>query len=254
MPDLVLLRHGQSTVERREPVHRLVRRRPAPTGRGRGPGGRPAAGRREADLDLRVLHTSVLTRAIRTADLALRGGRAELAAGPAPLAAQRAPLRRPPGPEQEGDHGRATARTRSRSGGAATPPRRRRSRRRATHAPGRRPPLPGRARPRSCPATECLADVVARVAPLLGGRHRARPAGRGRAGRGRAGRRPRQQPPGPAQAPRRHRRRRHRRTSRSRPGIPFRYRLATTCRCVQRLPGRPGAARAAAEAVGRQAG
>jgi 2,3-bisphosphoglycerate-dependent phosphoglycerate mutase len=52
---------------------------------------------READVDLRVLHTSLLTRAIRTANLALdEAGRSWLPVQ-ASLAPQRASLRRPDG-------------------------------------------------------------------------------------------------------------------------------------------------------------
>ena len=77
--------------------------------------------------------------------------------------------------------GPSTARTRSRSGGAATPRRHRRSSAGSEHDPA------GDPRYRDVPAdalplTECLADVVARIAPLLGRRHRARPAGRGARG------------------------------------------------------------------------
>ena len=58
-------------LERREPLHRVGRRRPH-RGRARP---RPATAARllaeEPGLDLRMLHTSVLTRAIRTAELAL---------------------------------------------------------------------------------------------------------------------------------------------------------------------------------------
>ena len=71
MPQLVLLRHGQSQWNADNLFTGWYDVDLTAHGRGRGPGGRPAAGRGHADLDLRILHTSVLTRAIRTADLTL---------------------------------------------------------------------------------------------------------------------------------------------------------------------------------------
>ena len=152
-------------LERREPVHRVERRGPDRAGRVRGHGGRSPAGRRGPGLDLRVLHTSVLTRAIRTAELTLSSRGPGLATGPPPLAAQRASLRRPAGPEQEGDGGRTPrGRPGQGRGAAATPPRRPRSSPGSEHDPAGDPryrDVPADA----LPATECLADVVARVLP-----------------------------------------------------------------------------------------
>ena len=71
MPQLVLLRHGQSQWNAANLFTGWVRRRPDRAGRVRGQAVRPAPGRRGPAFDLRVLHTSLLTRAIRTADLAL---------------------------------------------------------------------------------------------------------------------------------------------------------------------------------------
>ena len=106
MPQLVLLRHGQSQWN----ADNLF------TGwydvdlTALGESEAREAGRLLAEargLDLRILHTSVLTRAIRTAELTLEEAGTVVATGPPPLAAQRAPLRRPAGEEQEGDGGRA---------------------------------------------------------------------------------------------------------------------------------------------------
>ena len=58
---------------------------------------------REHDLLPDVVHTSVLRRAIRTAELALRRRRPALDPGAPVVAAQRASLRRPAGQEQEAD-------------------------------------------------------------------------------------------------------------------------------------------------------
>ena len=49
VPDLVLLRHGQSDLERGEPLHRVGRRGPDRQGRGRGASRPGAPGRRGAD-------------------------------------------------------------------------------------------------------------------------------------------------------------------------------------------------------------
>ena len=80
--------------------------------------------------------------------------------------------------------------------------------------PGRRPPLPGHPGRRPAPHRVPGRRGGPRP-PLLGRRHRARPAGRRGEGWRRAGGGPRQQPAGSAQAHRRHRRRRDRRASRS---------------------------------------
>ncbi len=70
MPELVLLRHGQSVwnAENLFTGWHDVDLSPLGEEEARGAGGMLAA---DPDLDLRVVHTSVLTRAIRTADLAL---------------------------------------------------------------------------------------------------------------------------------------------------------------------------------------
>ena len=72
MPDLVLLRHGQSTwnAENRFTGWADVDLTVAGEAEARA-AGRQLAEEQAAGLDLRVLHTSVLTRAVRTANLAL---------------------------------------------------------------------------------------------------------------------------------------------------------------------------------------
>ena len=69
MYKLVLLRHGESTVEPREPLHRLDRRRPHREGARGGPRGGEAP--RDEGYDFDVAYTSVLKRAIRTLWIAL---------------------------------------------------------------------------------------------------------------------------------------------------------------------------------------
>ena len=98
---LVLLRHGESDVERREPLHRLGRRRPHRQGPGRGAARRRAAARRR-DPARRRPHLAAAPRDHHRRDRARRR-RPALDPGPPQLAAQRAPLRRPPGQEQEAD-------------------------------------------------------------------------------------------------------------------------------------------------------
>jgi len=84
-------------VERREPVHGLVRRGSHRTRVAERR--RPAGSRGGGDLDLRVLHTSVLTvPSARVPGLDV-AGRSWLPVGA--LAAQRAPLRRPPGQDKK---------------------------------------------------------------------------------------------------------------------------------------------------------
>ncbi len=227
MPQLVLLRHGQSlwNAENLFTGWFDVDLTAQGEDEARAAGALLAA---DPELDLRVVHTSLLTRAIRTANLTLDvAGRSWLPVQ-SPLAAQRAALRRTPGTRQEGDHGQARRRpgegvapqlrhpaTAGRAGGhprsVGRPPVPRRARRRAAahRMPGRRR-RPNRA--------------------VLGRCHRARPAGRRAPGRGRPGRGPRQQPAGPAQAHRGHRRRRTSSTSRSPRGSPTVTSWPTTCR------------------------
>ena len=79
MLDLVLLRHGQSTWNAKNLFTGWVDVDLSPAGEAEArAGGRPPGRRRHhpglrrpCPLDLRILHTSVLTRAIRTAELAL---------------------------------------------------------------------------------------------------------------------------------------------------------------------------------------
>ena len=67
---LILLRHGQSEWNEAEPLHRLVRRRPHRAGASRRPGGAVGSWR-EAGLLPDVVHTSLQRRAIHTAFHAL---------------------------------------------------------------------------------------------------------------------------------------------------------------------------------------
>ena len=101
VPDLVLVRHGQSTWNEQNLFTGWVD--VALSDRGRREATEAGVHLREAtDLDLRVVHTSVLKRAIQTANLLLEEA-GLLAAGSPALAPQRAPLRGPPGSRQEGD-------------------------------------------------------------------------------------------------------------------------------------------------------
>ena len=181
-----------------------------------------------------------------------RRRRTALAAGPSALAAQRAPLRGAPGTRQEGDHRPARRGT---GEGVATQLRHPAAAGRAGRhpRPGGRPPLPRRARRR--PAADRVPGRRGRPdRPLLGRRHRARPAGRGAARRGGPGRGPRQQPARPAQAHRGHQRRRHRRP-RDPDGHPLPLPLGDDLSVVSHgFLGDAAAAEAAAEAVRRQAG
>ena len=172
VPTLVLLRHGESIWNEQnlftgwEDVGLTERGE-------REAVGAEACSRDEPGLDLRVLHTSLLTRAIRTAELALGRGRSQLAAGPAQLAAERAPLRRPHGSQQEGDR-----RALRQSAAPRVAPQLRRPA--AAHAGRRptprrrRPPLPRRA-PRPA-AFDGVPEGRRRTrAPLLRRRRRPRP-------------------------------------------------------------------------------
>src|SRR5664280_1065204 len=223
-------------VERREPVHRVVRRRSLRAGRVRGPCVGPAPRRRRGPRPAGPPHLPAdQGRPHCRADIG-RGGQ-ELAAGAPPLAPQRAPLRCPAGPQQEGD----VRRVRRRAGQAVAPQLRHPAAGPGTGPrarPGRRPPLPGRAGRR--PAAHRVPGRRGGPGhPLLGGRHRPRPAGRGAEERHRPGGGPRQQPARAAQAHRGHRRRRHRR-----PRGPDRHPLPLPpgrrpVGGLERVPGRP---------------
>ena len=241
--DLVLLRHGQSTWNAENLFTGWVDVDLTPAGEAEASRRRRAPGE---GLDLRILHTSVLTRAIRTAELALA------AAGRSWL-----PVRRHwrLNERHYGDlQGKNKAQTKQEFGDEQlmlwrrsydTPP----------------PPLSadnpydvaGDPRyddvdPADIPRTECLADVVRARAALLGVRHRARPARHRRAGWRRARGRPRQLHPRPAQAPRGHLRRRRSPASRSRPASPTACRSTTTSPCAR--PATSATPRPAAAAAG----
>ena len=88
-------------VEPREPLHRLVGRRPSRPGHRRGPRGRALL--RDKGLDFDCCFTSVLTRAIRTLHLALHEMDRLWLPVDQGLAPQRAPLWRADRPQQAGD-------------------------------------------------------------------------------------------------------------------------------------------------------
>ena len=162
MPDLVLLRHGQSTWNQLNLFTGWTD--VALTEQGEGEA--TAAGRllaEEPGIDLRVVHTSLLTRAVRTAELALHAAdrswlpvrrhwrlnerhygalqglnkkEAVTEHGIEQITAWRRGYATPPPPLPEGDERRADGDPRYRE-------------------------VP----PAALPATECLADVVARTVP-----------------------------------------------------------------------------------------
>ena len=164
VPDLVLLRHGESTwnAENLFTGWTDVDLTPKGEDEARQAGALLAAEQRQG-LDLRVVHTSVLTRAVRTANLTLEElGRSWL------------PVRRHwrlnerhygalQGQEQEGDR----RGVRRRAGEAVAPELRHAP---AAAVPGRRAHPLHDHRYRDLPAgalpdAECLADVVARMVP-----------------------------------------------------------------------------------------
>ena len=139
----------------------MDRRRSDGHRRGRGPVGRQALA--AAGIHPTVVHTSLQTRAIRTANLALEEIRRPVDPGAAQLAAQRAPLRRPSGPQQGRDqsaYGEEQFLLWRRSYATAPPPLPAEDERSSRHDPryaGLSPDV--------IPATECLADVVSRLLP-----------------------------------------------------------------------------------------
>ena len=230
---LVLLRHGESVWNAENLFTGWVDVPLSETGRAGGPPRRRAAGRgrpaarRRAHLAAapRDLHRQPRPRRLRPA----------LDPGPPRLAAQRAALRRAAGQGQEADARRVTARSSSCSGAAPTTCRRRRSSR------TRSSPRPAtRATPTSAPtmpATECLADVVARFLPYWERPIVPRPAGR----QDRAGRRARQLAARARQAPRRDLRRRHRRAEH--PHRASRCATTSTTTCGRPTPAAPTSTR-----------
>ena len=163
-------------VERRQPVHRVARRRPDPAGRGRGPPVRPAPGRPAGSGPPGAAHLGA-DQGHPHRRPGPGGGRTDLAPGPPALAAQRTPLRGPPGPQQEGDHGQV----RGGPGQGVAPQLRHPAAARRAREPtpsGRRPPLPGRAG-RGAAGHRVPGRRGGPGPSLLVRRHRARPAGRG---------------------------------------------------------------------------
>jgi 2,3-bisphosphoglycerate-dependent phosphoglycerate mutase len=162
VPDLILLRHGQSQWNAANLFTGWYDVDLSDEGEGeaRSSGALLAA---ETDLDLRVLHTSLLTRAIRTADICLA------AAGRSWLPARRhwrlnerhyGALQGLNKKETAAEHGEAQVKEWRRSYATPPPPVERGS----PHDPSSDPRY--RDVPRSAlPLTECLADVVRRVVP-----------------------------------------------------------------------------------------
>ena len=162
--DLVLLRHGQSTWNAENLFTGWVDVDLTPAGEAEARAGGRAPGRRGRSLDLRILHTSVLTRAIRTAELALAAaGRSWL-----PVRRDWRLNERHYGDLQGKNKAeiRPAVRRRAAPGLAAQ----------LRHPAARRSPpttryaWPSDPRyrdldPADIPPTECLADVVARVLP-----------------------------------------------------------------------------------------
>jgi 2,3-bisphosphoglycerate-dependent phosphoglycerate mutase len=251
MADLVLLRHGQSTwnAENLFTGWEDVDLTSHGEDEARAAGGLLAG---QDDLDLRVLHTSLLTRAIRTADLAL----AE--AGRSWLPVQRhwrlnerhyGDLQGRNKKETAALHGTEQLKLWRRSYGVPPEPMPPGDPRRA-HGDPRYRDVPAGA----LPATECLADVVARVVPywedaivpdLL--REDARGGGVLIVAHGNSIRALRKHLDGISnddivelEIP---------------TGIPYRYRLSADLQTIDAgYLGDPDAARAAADAVARQAG
>ena len=174
VPDLVLLRHGQSTWNAENLFTGWDDVDLTAQGEAEATAGRARCWRPKPGLDLQVVHTSLLTRAIRTANLALdAAGRSWL-----PVRRHWRLNERHYGALQ----GKNKKETAEQFGDGPGEDLAAQLRHAAPAAAGRRPALPA-ADPRyrdvpaaALPATECLADVVRRIAPLLGGRHRPRPA------------------------------------------------------------------------------
>ena len=128
---LVILRHGESTWNQENLFtgwHDV-----ALTARGEQEAGAAgAAWPSRAWFD--VVHTSLLTRAIQTAERAL-AALGQLATGAAVVATERAPLRRAPGPRQGGHEGAVRPRAVPARGAAPTTSHRRRSIRAAPSTP-----------------------------------------------------------------------------------------------------------------------
>ena len=164
MPELVLLRHGQSLWNAENLFTGWYDVDLTALGEAEAARSRTAAGRSDADLDLRVVHTSLLTRAIRTADLTLDGRRADAGSRSAATGGSTSATTAPCRAEQEGDHRPAR---RGPGQGVAPELRHPAPAGRARAPPTTRPATPATAtcRPTPCPLTECLADVVARVVP-----------------------------------------------------------------------------------------
>ncbi len=251
MADLVLLRHGESVWNAQNLFTGWEDVDLSPVGEAEARAGGVLLGQ-EAELDLRVLHTSVLTRAIRTAELTLA------AAGRSWLPVRRhwrlnerhyGALQGLDKKETARRHGPEQLKAWRRSYDVPPPP----------LAPGdpRHPAGDPRYRdlpPDALPATECLADVVRRVVPYFDDAivpDLLAEAGRGGAvlvvAHGNSIRALRKHIDGISDAdivgleiP---------------TGIPYHYRLSPDLSVTgARYLGDPEAARAAAEAVARQAG
>ena len=251
MLDLVLLRHGQSTWNAENLFTGWVDVDLTEVGEAEAiAGGKLLAA--EPGLDLRLLHTSVLTRAIHTAELALGAAKRSW------LPVRRdwrlnerhyGDLQGKNKKETAEKFGKEQLQLWRRSYDTPPPPLSPDNPTSTAHDPRYRDIDPS-----EIPTTECLADVVRTGPPLLGVSHRARPTTDGREGWRSIGGGPRQQHPRPAQTPRGNLRRRHRR-ARGADGhsVPLLLEDDLTVHSSQFL-GDPAAAAAAAAAVGRQAG
>ena len=160
--DLVLIRHGQSTWNAKNLFTGWVDVDLTPAGEAEARAGGELLAAAD-DLDLRVLHTSVLTRAIRTAELALgAAGRSWL-----PVRRDWRLNERHYGDLQGKNKAADQAGVRRRAAPALAPQLRHPAPAALPRQPlrrGRRPPLRD-LDPADLPRTECLADVVRRVVP-----------------------------------------------------------------------------------------
>ncbi len=171
MPTLVVLRHGESTwnAENRFTGWTDVDLSQAGEAEARSAGKLLIA---EEELRIDVVHTSVLTRAVRTANLALEEMGLTYLPVRASLAPQRAPLRGPAGRQQEGGDGDL----RGRAGEALAPELRdtaTTARARRSAPPDQRPPLPRRGTD-GAPRQRVPGRRRAPCRSLLGGRARPR--------------------------------------------------------------------------------
>ena len=230
-------------LEQGEPVHRLDRRRPVRPGPRRS-ATKPAGCCARAGYAFDLAYTSVLKRAIRTLWIALDALDLMWIPVDQELAAERAALRRAAGAEQGGNRGEArrgagqdlAAQLRHPAAAARRP---------TTRATRRAIRATRRSTPAELPLTESLKDTVARFLPVLARDDRAGDPGR----QARAHRRARQQPARAREVPRRRLRLGDRRAEHP-DRHPARLRAGRRPEAdPPLLPGRSGAAAAAAARV-----